>query len=323
MTEQLASRLLADGIEEIDIDSEWVDDLPVLRDVLERHFGSAVAGSRLTPSPQPDELRAALLNRSARLADLVERLQGVLLGDASAVVVRKMHLDHLDVDDRGVLLYCLAAGMGYPTGADPRRNQVVWPVTASARSREFEAARPELDFEAEYHTDSQYHPDPERYFLLYAVRAARCGGGDNRVRANAHITEFLAGTPEGRKAMRVLEALDVPFRIPSDYADSGEAPEKRYTFAPILAERNTLRWRRDTVEKGLAELPEYDHPDLRDALGMLESALAEAPHEVRLTLVDDSFIVVDNHRAVHARTEFADLDRHHLGIRFHDTQHVR
>ncbi|GGU65309.1 hypothetical protein GCM10010211_33030 [Streptomyces albospinus] len=323
MTEKLAGRLLADGIEEIDIDPAWGEDLPVLLEVLEQHFGSAVAGTLLTPSSQPDELRAALLNRSAELADLVEKLQGIFLGDASAIVIRKMHLDHLDVDDRGVLLYCLAVGMGYPTGTDPRQKQVVWPVTARAKSGEYFATYSELDSEAEYHTDAQYYPDPERYFLLYAVRAARCGGGENKVRANAHITEFLSETPEGRRAMKVLQALHVPFRIPSVYTDSGEAQEKRYTFAPILGEQNTLRWRKDTVEKGLAELPEYDHPDLRDALEMLESALAEAPHEVRLTLEDDSFLVVDNHRAVHARTAFTDHDRHLLRIRFHDSQHVR
>ncbi|MDH6126511.1 alpha-ketoglutarate-dependent taurine dioxygenase [Kitasatospora sp. GP82] len=257
------------------------------------------------------------------MAGLVGELREALRDRASVIVVPRMHLAHLDVEDRGVLLYCLAVGLGYPTGTDPRQNQVVWPVTARAKNGEYFATYSELDSEAAYHTDAQYYPDPERYFLLYAVWSARCGGGESRLRTNDHIMEHLSASGEGRRALRVLRALDVPFRIPTVYTGSGRAEEKKYTLAPVIGEKNTLRWRKDTVEKGLAERPEYDHPDLRDSLRTLETALAEAPHEVRLTLGDDSLVLVDNHRAVHARTAFTDHQRHLLRIRFHDRQHVR
>ncbi|GAB2701520.1 hypothetical protein GCM10010442_19410 [Kitasatospora kifunensis] len=322
MSGQLSRRILADGIEEIEIDPEWAGDLPVLREVLTEHFGSPIQGSKLTPSAQPDVLRAELLARSRHLAGLVEELQEAIAARASVIVVPQMHLAHLDVEDRGVLLYSLTVGMGYPTGTDPRERQVVWPVTARAKNGNYFATFSELDTEATYHTDAQYYPDPERYFLLYAVHAARCGGGESRIRANRHVMEFMNSTGEGRRAIRVLQALNIPFRIPSVYTKSGTAEEKKYTFAPVIGENNTLRWRKDTVEKGLAELPEYDHPDLRDSLKLLESALNDAPQEVRLTLGDDSLVLVDNHRAVHARTAFTDHERHLLRIRFHDHQYV-
>jgi alpha-ketoglutarate-dependent taurine dioxygenase len=315
--------LLANEIVEIQLDPKWVEDLPVLRDVLQDHFGIPAHGSRLAPSEQPDTLRAELLSHSRYLTDVVNTLRNTITGRVSALIVPRMHLDRLDVEDRGVMLYAMTVGMGYPTGTDPRQHQVVWPVTARATSGDYFATYSELDSEAKYHTDAQYYPDPERYFLLYVVRAARCGGGESRLRANNHLIEFLNQTPDGRRAIRVLQALKVPFRIPSVYTNSGKAEEKKYTFAPIFGENNTLRWREDTVEKGLAELPEYDHPDLRDALKMLKLALASAPHEVRITLGDDSLVLVDNHRAVHARTAFTDHSRHLLRIRFHDTQHVR
>ncbi|AEW99173.1 TauD/TfdA family dioxygenase [Streptantibioticus cattleyicolor] len=322
MSETIARKPLADHIVEIEVDPEWADDLPAAHDVLERHFGTPVYGSGLTPSDRPDELRAALLASCERLSGVVRTLTEVLRTD-SVVVVPRTHLAGLDVEDRGVMLYSLALGLGYPTGTDPRHSQVVWPVTARARNGDYFATYSELDSEAAYHTDAQYYPDPERYFLLYAVRAARCGGGESLLRANAHILEFMGATAQGRRAMKVLQALDVPFRIPSVYTDSGKAEERVYTFAPILGEHNTLRWRKDTVEKGLAERPEYDHPALREAIGILETALREAPQEVRTTLGDDSLVLVDNHRAVHARTAFRDHGRHLLRIRFHDTRHVR
>ena len=313
---------LTHGIAEVEIGPDWIEDLQAVRTVLQEHFGHAPEGSRLVPSDRPDDLRDAVLACAPRLAVTAAALKEVITGTASALIIPRMHLKDLDVEDRGVLLYSLSLAMGYPTGTDPRQRQVVWPVTARAKSGAYFATYSEVDSEATYHTDAQYYPDPERYFLLYVVHAARCGGGESKLRSNEHIMQFLEASEEGRRALKVLQALNVPFRIPSVYTESGKAEERKYTLAPVIGEDGTLRWREDTVTKGLAERPEYDHPDLRAALHMLGRAFAEAPHEVRTTLGDDSLLLVDNHRTIHARTAFTDHNRHLLRIRFHDRRLV-
>jgi alpha-ketoglutarate-dependent taurine dioxygenase len=318
MPQVLTRKFLADSIEQVQIGDNLADDLAQIRVVLENHFGAVVNGSNLTPTADPDGLRAALFEASPRLKDTVHELRSIFDGGTSVMIVPQVHLAHLDVDDRGLMLYCLALGLGYPTGTEPRHRQVVWPVIARAKPGEGFATHSELDTEAKYHTDTTFYPNPERYFILYSVRAARCGGGVSKLRASKHIINYLQKTDEGKRALQVLRALRVPFRIPSVFTDSGDASEKVYTFSRILDDQDKVRWRDDTVKRGLTEQPSFAHPDINRSIEEFEKALDEAPEEVRLTLDDDSLMLVDNHRALHARTAFQDRVRHLLRIRFHD-----
>jgi alpha-ketoglutarate-dependent taurine dioxygenase len=69
--------------------------------------------------------------------------------------------------------------------------------------------------------------------------------------------------------------------------------------------------------KGLEDSPDFDTPDVRQAAKQLMHSLEHAPEELAMTLQDDSMVMADNHRAVHARTAFRDRERSLFRVRFH------
>lgn len=316
-------RELRRGIFNRQINDQWVRETPSVIETLKEHFNFDPLTTILPPSPEPDRLRYELMMAAPTVCQIGCSLMNLLSRKAVVVIVSQMHLGACTVEERKLMLYALSVIMGYPTGTDPRENAVVWPVTARAKNGQYFATYSELDSEAEYHTDAQYYADPERYFLLYVNRAARCGGGLSRVRSNAEIMRHLQDSPEGRAAIAVLRNRLYPFRIPSVYTRSGSAEDIAYTFAPVLTGTETIRWRRDTIEKGLGELDDFDGPEVRKATQQLLRAFKDAPEELVMNLPDDSLILVDNHRAVHARAAFKDQERFLFRVRFHNQKHVR
>ncbi len=312
-------REIRKGIFTQSIDSDWVTELPSIGEALREHFAFDPLTTILPPSVDPDRLRDELMRAAPAMCKVGRGLMDSLTGNAVAILVPKLHLQSCAIEQQRILLYSLSAIMGYPSAADRRENTVVWPVFSRVRSGgEYFATFSEHNNEAEYHSDTQYDSDPERYFFLYVNRAARCGGGVSRIRANAEVIRYLEASPEGRAALTALRNRLYPFRVPSVFTSSGSAQEVAYHFAPILTQQDTFRWRRDTLEKGLNELREFDTAEVRESVGILLRALDDAPEELVICLEDDSMVLVDNHRALHARTSFTDQDRFLFRVRFHD-----
>jgi alpha-ketoglutarate-dependent taurine dioxygenase len=80
-----------------------------------------------------------------------------------------------------------------------------------------------------------------------------------------------------------------------------------------------MRWRTDTIVKGLEGDPSAATADVIEALTLVQSLLDETPAEHRALLTKDSVCVVDNHLVLHGRTRFDDHERHLIRIRFHAT----
>lgn len=69
---------------------------------------------------------------------------------------------------------------------------------------------PENDRKADYHTQQRVIPIPERFFLLYVVRAADRGGGESKLRDIQVIKQQLEQTAAGRAV--ILTQANLPQR---------------------------------------------------------------------------------------------------------------
>lgn len=247
------------------------------------------------------------------LAAFARSVRRLLWQGVQIVHIRGLGMADADIASKRHLLYALAHLVGRPTATDPRDRRALWDIKAREYHGDYFPTFSEHDREADHHTDTQYYPNPERYLLLYAVRAARCGGGLNTFATGEAILNRLGDIPAGRDALRLLSGTDLPFRIPSAFADSDEP---QFTWAPVIAEVPLLRFRSDTLFDGERHFPALDWARLRAALDLFVAAAQSVQTEPAL-LADDELVFVNNHETLHARTAFSDADRHLIRIRMH------
>ena len=273
--------------------------------------------------PRGDEaaIRAALEREAPQLAASARALRRALESDYSAVLVRRMQLDHLAPPQRSFILFAMSLCMGTPTPTDQVHKRIVWDVKASAARMQAGdvSTFSEHAYEASLHTDTQYYAQPERYVLLYFVRGAGCGGGISRLRDVSCIRRQLARSERGRWALDFLSRQQLPFRIPATFTGTGRRDAVELTFATVFSDTPAIRFRVDTLEAGLAARPDYATPQVREALAILYAELERGEFVYEELLGADSVLLVNNHEALHGRTEFSDLDRHALRIRIADT----
>lgn len=262
--------------------------------------------------PQSLELyRRRLAEVAPGLCDFAQAVKIRLLCGAMAVEVDQIGLKELPLATKRHVLYALANLIGEPTATDPRRRRVLWDVKPRSLPPGHFATFSEHDGEARFHTDTQYYPNPERFFFLYAVQAARCGGGKSYFADATDLIHRMTRTASGCRAFATLSTVRVPFRSPSAFARSNEA---EYTWAPIITAVPLIRYREDTLLDCEHCFPDVPWREIKAALTCFSEAAAAASTS-RTVLPDDSIVFVNNHQALHARTEFKDQERHLIRVR--------
>lgn len=306
------------GIVELDTDSSWEIESSGVAATLAEYYGAGVTGSALSPPVDPADLRAKLRASAPGLTSLTDRIQSEFDNGACGIFVSRLGLAGLDVDQRRKSVFALAALLGNVTETEPVDHRVIWDVRPQEEELRKFSHFSESDREAQYHTDSTIVPIPERYFLLYAVQQAECGGGLSTLRDGRVVREQLQETAEGRDALRVLTDTPLPLRIPRAFREKyGYKTKRGYITIPIFAEKPMWRWRRDKIEQGLVANPEYATDEVRAALNTVDALLAE-PGGVTTPVPTDGLVIIDNHVSFHGRTSFTDPRRHLLRIRFNE-----
>lgn len=296
------------------------DQIDAALGVLKDQYGPNLSSDHLVPLNDADALRARLVRDASQLIELADEMRHALEGEYSALVIPSMGLAHLPLPMRSALLFALSIGLGTPTATDKVDRRVVWDVKVREEKVANNSASTfsEHAYEAQLHTDTQYFDRPERYMMLYVVAPAECGGGISSMRALQCLLEELSATAEGRWAMDYLTDRDLPFRIPSVFTRDGQAGSTEVTFAPIFTKRPAIRYRLDTLQKGLEAYPELDVEDLRRALDIVNSAACNEERLVKMAMPADSLQLLNNHEALHGRTSFTDYNRHVLRIRIEE-----
>jgi hypothetical protein len=298
--------------------SWWATERDAIRAALVDHYGADVAGEALTPPHDPAALRARLREVAPRLTELTDRIRSAFdVDEACAVMLPELGLSELGIDDKRRCVFALAVLLGDPTANLPF-DQVFWDVKNRGDESSGQMSFSENDRKAGYHTDSGKLPVPERFFLLYAVRAARCGGGVSLIRDGRVVKSQLEETPEGRAAVRLLTKMELPRQVPEAFKKYAEVSPDGYMYAPVLAEKPMWRWWMKSIRRGVAAHPEYQTPEVRQALDAVIEQLTNGPGEIRLVIPTDGILIVDNHITLHGRTAFTDPERHLLRLRFHE-----
>ncbi len=284
---------------------------------LEKHYGTVTDPSVLVPREDEAEIRHAIKRAAPGVAAVAGKLKNMLESDYSAILIPKTWLSHLDLGPRSFVLFALTLCMGSPTATDRIEKRVVWDVKARGDTMKpgYLPTFSEHSYEAELHTDTQYFQNPERYMLLYFVVPSACGGGRSKIRDVSCVKRQLSLSENGRWALEFLSRQELPFRIPSTFTTTGSHDAVEVTFAKIFDRRPSIRFRADTLERGLEAYPLYDTPEVRKALSILSAELDETSLLYDQYLDADNLLIVNNHEALHGRGEFTDHRRHALRIR--------
>lgn len=150
---------------------------------------------------------------------------------------------------------------------------------------------------AGFHTDSQYHFDPERLFVLACVTPAE-EGGDNLLidveDARAIALETLGEAGLNRLSQNVWR-WSVPEVFQVDSVPAVSPP------SPIFHPDGSIRWRIDNlVCETVAD---------RDLAERFEAALQASSRFQTVRLLQGDVLLCDNRHALHARTDFDDMNR--------------
>jgi alpha-ketoglutarate-dependent taurine dioxygenase len=258
-----------------------------------------------------ESYRQRLAEVAPGLCKFAQAVKIRLLCGAMALEVDQIGLNELPLQTKRHVLYALANLIGEPTATDPRKRRVLWDVKPRPVPPGHFATFSEHDGEAQFHTDTQYYPNPERFFFLYAVQAARCGGGKSYFADATEVIGRMTRTAGGCRAFATLSTVRIPFRIPSAFARGNEA---EYTWAPIISAVPLIRYREDTLLASENCFPDVPWREIKTALTCFNEAAAYVSTS-RAVLPDDSIVFVNNHQALHARTEFQDQDRHLIRVR--------
>ncbi|MCS7476820.1 TauD/TfdA family dioxygenase [Umezawaea endophytica] len=154
------------------------------------------------------------------------------------------------------------------------------------------------------HTEAPgWDPSP-RYLALYCHHQARCGGGYTDLFDGRRLIELLA--PE---EIRLL--TDHPITFP------GPGGGVRTSLFSGDGGRAVLRFSYNLLTTGgydpdLDRVPAAEELPLGQAGGDLAEKVSAlfAEHRTPLLIPDDALLVWDNQRMLHARSEYADQDRH-------------
>jgi len=297
----------------------WGNDLNTIFKILSNRFNSFNENGFY---PHPDEV--ALRQELKEVATLRKLADHIRTLDANGVVLHSLGLAGLAEDRRNAALYALTLMLGYPTSTDQRTGRVAWDVKA----------RPETGIDgrfvtfservgsADMHTDSSFYPMPEEQFILYVVNAAQCDGGHSILIDADDIFHSLHRTPEGAAAFELLSSMPVPFRVPAVYAAGDDQMEIHIAqvFGPPVRKDDmfTMRWRYDSIKKGLAARPDLSSPELEKAVEVMHHVAEREAARFMEQLPTDTLMLADNHRMLHGRTTYTDEHRHLIRIRMSD-----
>lgn len=206
--------------------------------------------------------------------------------------------------------------LGTPLHHQKDVSSIVWDIQPRKEDKEGFKTFSEHNNEVPLHTDSQYSNMPEKYMALYTYHQARCGGGKTMFLNGHTLLTSLISHAEGRKIVENLSMNKLPFFIPPVFSQQ-ETPS--FVSAPIFSPRVLIRYRKDTLQKGLELCNKYKvSQDVVTSLDQLSQIIQNSSDIQEFRLDDGDLILLNNHTALHARNEFKDLDRLLFRIRFND-----
>ncbi|RFU78100.1 hypothetical protein TARUN_4162 [Trichoderma arundinaceum] len=187
----------------------------------------------------------------------------------------------------------------------------VLPATTSFQTANCQA-RSETMEEFPWHTDCSYENPPPRYFALHVLQPDRYGGGTLSVMNVERLSELLS--PTTRISLARPEYL---IRTPPEFT---KHPSQQHIVGSLLLAdeegRPTMMRFREDLLTPLSERAAAALEELKQALQGTEAQSHSTLHLTPKTLPEQSIILIDNRRWLHARNHIKDPERHLRRVRW-------
>lgn len=173
-------------------------------------------------------------------------------------------------------------------------------------------ARSESTLDFPWHTDCSYESRPPQFIALHVLHADRNGGGTLSALNASHILSKL-----GPEACESLSRPEFQIRVPPEFYNGIDTIVGSVISKSELHGQFHIRYRFDilqalstTAEKALTQLNRLLSSDAHNSIRDIRIDLTAQD------LPDNTIILLDNSRWLHARTEVKDRDRHLRRIRW-------
>jgi len=246
-----------------------------------------------------------LQKSSPNLTETVISNKNKLDTECGLIVIKETGIDKVSKELAQLGSIAVSSLLGSPTPTTPRSPVIAWPITYKPESRSSHKTFSETNSEASFHTDSQYLDHPEKYFGLFCIKPDKFGDGISQVVDGNSIIHNLSKS-HGKSVIDELRKK-YPFKLPSIFTKDDQELEPEVIWAPILS-NNQIRYRNDTLMGALA-LESITVPDTQlQALQSFEEVLQKSD-VINYSLEAGDVMFVNNHRMLHGRTAFQDVNR--------------
>jgi hypothetical protein len=230
--------------------------------------------------------------------------QSALEGRPGFIITKQTGIELVDPSLAQLTAIALSSILGRPTRTDQRKSQIAWPIHFDPTAGENPTFSQTMG-EAEYHTDTQYFAEPERYFGLFCVVSDKPGKGTNHLVDGAALRRKIES--QDPELVSLLQQ-DYPFRVPTAFTKNASDDDVEIIWAPILQNDGSVRYRKDTIERAM-KLPGISiSKEQRESLRIFDKMIAGVePFEHHLQ--PGEAIFVNNHNLLHSRTPYDDPRR--------------
>jgi alpha-ketoglutarate-dependent taurine dioxygenase len=216
-----------------------------------------------------------------------------------------------DIESSKQFLVEICSSIGILIPHNFGKKDFVWEIKSKPSNSSLKTFS-EHNEQAPLHTDSQYRNHPERYVALLTLHQATCGGGHTELVDFREILQDLAKTASGDKVIQFMTHERFPIAIPTIFQ---EHLRSQYISQPLISKNPLIRYRYDTLKAGLSFLEMNRVKPYQENLDYLDDFIQSSSHCFRFLSLPNEIVFIDNHRFLHGRSLFTDLDRLLLRIR--------
>ena len=244
-----------------------------------------------------------------------QEVKKTLLVKPNFAIIKGLQFNSLPTEVRDLFILAFNASMGYATPTDQVNKKVLWPVKAELNPTVKNLTFSQRLGEAEYHTDTQYFAEPEEFFSLWCIVPDKNGEGLNGLVSADYIISEIKTRPDGEEILNTLKNTKFPFRVPSVFTADGTDTDIEYFLGSILSENPKIRYRKETIDKGVLASGIKLSPTQVKAINAIEEILQNPKEVVTNLLEKDEVIFVNNHELLHNRTDYHDPERFLIRVR--------
>jgi len=220
------------------------------------------------------------------------------------VIVKGVEFD-FNLESASLFLTELSSHVGTLVPHNLDREDFVWKIQSKVSTSSLKTFS-EHSHQAPLHTDSQYRNRPERFIALMALNQASCSGGSTNLLDFKKVISELKANAIGRKIVEFISDQDFPIAIPSIFQENDA---KTYISARLISKAPLIRYRYDTLKAGLSLIEHSKIKIFHDTLDLLNEFIEESQYRINFKLPKNEILFIDNHRFLHGRTSFVDLNR--------------